>query len=119
MEAGVYWDKGDHTRIPGKMQCHYRLAFDENGIPMFYCFSNCKDFIRTVPELIYSETKVEDINTEMEDHIYDEWRYVCMESPINERRDARTKLYEGTDGLHDPLNMIPAQLGRYDFFKYM
>lgn len=119
MEAGVYWEKGDHTRIPGKMQCHYRLAFDENGIPMFYCFSNCKDFIRTVPELIYSETKVEDINTEMEDHIYDEWRYVCMESPINERRDARAKLYEGTDGLHDPLNMIPAQLGRYDFFKYM
>lgn len=31
---GVYFDKGDHERLPGWMQCHYRLAFDKNGFPM-------------------------------------------------------------------------------------
>lgn len=81
----VYWEPGDHTRIAGKMQCHYRLAFDEHGVPMFYVFSDCTDFIRTIPTLIYDERKVEDINTEQEDHIYDEWRYVMMENPISAR----------------------------------
>lgn len=78
----VWFDKGDHARIPGWMQCHYRLSFDENGIPMFYCFSNCKSFIRTIPQLKYDETKVEDIDTDLEDHIADEWRYICMSRPI-------------------------------------
>ena len=116
---GVWWDKGDNTRIAGKMQCHYRLAFDENGIPMFYTFSNCKDFIRCIPELVYSETHVEDIDTEMEDHNYDEWRYVMQESPINERFNHLDKKYVGTDGKFDPLDMIPPTLGKYDFIKYM
>lgn len=42
---GVYWEPGDNTRIAGKMQYHYRLAFDKEGIPMFYTFSTCKHFI--------------------------------------------------------------------------
>ena len=50
------------------MQCHYRLAFDDDGLPMFYVFNTCKHFIRTIPSLMYSETQVEDIDTKMEDH---------------------------------------------------
>ena len=65
---GIYFDKADNTRLAGKMQCHYRLSFDENGIPMFYVFNTCKHFIRTIPQLLYDEKKVEDIDTEMEDH---------------------------------------------------
>ena len=82
---GVFWDGGDNTRIPGKMQFHYRLAFDEEGRPMLQVFSTCRHFIRTIPSLVYDETRVEDINTEMEDHIYDECRYVLMENPISPR----------------------------------
>ncbi len=44
---------------------------------------------------------------------------ICMHGVTYKRAADMSKLYEGTDGLHDPLNMIPAQLGRYDFFKYM
>ena len=80
---GVYFEKGDNTRIAGKMQLHNRFAFDENGIPMLYVFNTCKHFIRTVPALVYSQTDVEDIDTATEDHIYDECRYVCMANPIN------------------------------------
>ena len=97
----VYWSGGDNTRIAGKMQYHYRLAFDENGYPMFYCFNTCKHFIRTIPNLVYSEKNVEDINTDMEDHIYDECRYVLMENPISPRQNFKRPL----PSQGDPLNL--------------
>lgn len=81
----VYFDKGDNSRLDGKMQVHNRLAFDDNGIPMLYVFNTCRHFIRTVPNLVYDEKDVEDIDTDGEDHIYDELRYVCMENPIAPR----------------------------------
>lgn len=96
----VYWDKGDNTRIAGKMQYHYRLAFDEEGECMFQVFNTCKHFIRTFPSLVYDETNVEDIDTEQEDHIYDECRYVLMENPITPRQTTERKLPKS-----DPLNL--------------
>ena len=78
----VYFERGDHARIDGKMQVHHRLAFDERGLPMLYVFSTCRHFIRTVPALVYDETDVEDVDTDGEDHAYDELRYVCMANPI-------------------------------------
>lgn len=85
----VYFSKGDHERLAGWMQMHYRLAFDDNGYPMMYVFKNCRGFIRTIPQLMYDEHKVEDIDTDGEDHIADETRYVCMSRPITPRM-ART-----------------------------
>ena len=94
----IYFEKGDNTRIAGKMQLHNRLVFDDIGIPMLYIFSTCKHFIRTFPELIYDETDVEDIDTDGEDHIYDECRYVAMVHPINPpKREAKIKPYNPLD----------------------
>ena len=78
----VYFTPGDHSRLPGKMQLHYRLRFDENGFPLFYVFNTCRNFIRTVPALTYGSRDPEDINTACEDHIYDMTRYVLMENPV-------------------------------------
>lgn len=83
---GVYWDKGDNTRIAGKMQLHYRFAFDDKGYPLFYVFKTCRNFIRTIPMLVYSDIDVEDVNTASEDHIYDECRYVCMANPVASKK---------------------------------
>ena len=80
---GVYFSKGDHKRIPGWLQVHYRFQFDEGGFPMMYVFSNCKAFIRTIPTLQYSQNKPEDLDTDGEDHVADEVRYFCMTRPIN------------------------------------
>ena len=99
-KEGVYFRPADHERIPGKMQCHYRLSFDANGFPRFYVFDTCRDFIRTIPTLVYDETHVEDINTKQEDHIYDEWRYVLMANPMTAPRPV-----EKEKPLFDPLNM--------------
>ena len=92
----VYFSPGDHKRIPGLMQCHYYLAFDDNGYPMFYVFKNCKHFIRTIPLLQYDEHKVEDIDTSQEDHIYDSWRYFLMSRPIKPRKAAAPDKYNET-----------------------
>ena len=89
----VWFSKGDNKRIPGWMQVHYRLAFDENGFPMMYIFSNCKAFIRTMPLLQYDENKVEDLDTDGEDHIADETRYFCMARPIKPRMAAKPDPY--------------------------
>ena len=91
--------RGDNTRLAGKMQYHYRFAFDKEGYAMFYVFNTCKHFIRTIPNLVYDDVKVEDINTAQEDHIYDECRYVFMEHPINPRRSVLQ-----APSLEDPLD---------------
>jgi hypothetical protein len=79
---GVYFSPGDHNRLPGKAQFHERLRSDEEGRPKMQVFKTCVDFIRTIPSLPYSLTKVEDIDSDAEDHIYDEARYFFMENPL-------------------------------------
>ena len=76
---GIFFERGDYRRIAGKMQVQHRLAFVQNGAPGLTVFSTCRHFIRTVPALVYDPVNVEDVNTAMEDHIYDEMRYVVME----------------------------------------
>lgn len=98
---GVYFTPGDNKRIPGWMQIHYRMAFDENGYPMMYVFNNCKGFIRTIPTLLYDEHKVEDLDTEGEDHVADETRYFCMARPIKPRQAAIPDEYA-----NNPLNLF-------------
>lgn len=78
----IYFTPGDNQRIPGWMQVHYRLQFDEDGYPRMYVFSNCTAFIRTMPLMMYSETQVEDLDTKLEDHVADEVRYMCMSRPV-------------------------------------
>ena len=101
MEHSVYFQKGDHERIAGWMQCHYYLAFDEGGFPMFYVFKNCKNFIRTIPLLQYDEHKPEDVDTDGEDHIADAWRYFLMSRPIKPRIPKKPDDFES-----NPLNMF-------------
>lgn len=97
----VYFEKGNNDRIPGWMQCHYRLAFDGNGYPMMYVFSTCRAFIRTVPLLRYDDHVAEDLDSTMEDHAADEWRYFCMLNPMKPRTAAEQQII-----LCDPLNQI-------------
>ena len=92
----VFFTPGDNKRIPGWMQVHYRFAFDENGYPMMYIFSNCKAFIRTIPLLQYDEHKPEDLDTDGEDHVADEVRYFCMSRPIKPREAVKPDRYNET-----------------------
>ena len=104
LKYGINFVPGDNKRIPGWMQCHYRLAFDKDGYPMMYVFKNCKAFIRTIPLLMFSETKPEDLDTDGEDHVADEWRYFCMTRPIKPRETVEERVCED-----DPLDMLKDQ----------
>lgn len=97
----VVFQKGDHNRVPGKMQVHYHLAFDEEGYPLMQIFNTCKHLIRTLPNLTYDESNVEDINSDLEDHAYDAIRYALMENPITPRMHHKPE--ETVED--DPLNM--------------
>lgn len=109
----VYWNPGDNHRIAGKMQYHYRMAFNADGLPMFYVFDTCKDFIRTIPQLVYDEKNVEDIDTTQEDHIYDECRYFLMEHRIALRENAKRPV-----PMDDPLDLHkPERRKAYKFIR--
>lgn len=76
----VMWRKADNQRINGWDQMRQRfIGYDDQ--PMIYCFSTCVDSIRTIPLLQHDENKPEDIDTDMEDHAADDWRYACMSRP--------------------------------------
>ena len=95
-KPGVYFRPGENNRLSGKMEMHERLRFDGSGRPGLYVFDTCRDFIRTIPALPYSLTKVEDVDSDAEDHAYDEARYFLMARPIRpkESRSAPAKTYD-------------------------
>lgn len=64
----LWFEPGNNNRIQGWMQVRERLKFDANGRAMMYFFSNCEAIIRTMPLMMFDEHKVEDLDTEMEDH---------------------------------------------------
>ena len=103
MQQGITFYKGDHKRIPGWMQCHYRLQFDEEGYPRMYVLDSCKDFIRTIPSLVHDEHEPEDLDSNGEDHAADEWRYLCMTMPIEPHKAEDP--YKPAYGV-DPLNQF-------------
>lgn len=98
---GIYFSPGDNARIPGWMQMHYRMQFDDNGYARMYIFEGCNAFTRTIPLLMYSQTKPEDLDTDMEDHVADEVRYMCMSRPIKPVTTKKEELVYG-----DPLNQF-------------
>ena len=93
LRHGISFVPGENQRIPGWMQCHYRLQFDEQGYPRMYVFDNCAAFLRTVPLMQFSKSCPEDLDTSMEDHVCDEWRYACMSRPVTPlRKEEHTDL---------------------------
>jgi len=98
-KAGIHFLKADNDRLQGKMQVHKRfdierIVDDKTGEvtierPRFYCFNNCKEFWRTLPELRQDPNNPEDVDSDQEDHIYDEFRYACMFRPVKPKHQSK------------------------------
>lgn len=77
----------DNKRVPGRGamggwdQMRGRMVGDDEGLPMVVCFSTCVDSVRTIPALQHDPDKPEDLDSDMEDHAADDWRYACMSRP--------------------------------------
>lgn len=86
-QRGIMFRPADNKRVSQKGamggwdQMRARLVGDADGNPMVFCFSTCRDSIRTIPALQHDANRPEDLDTDGEDHAADEWRYACMSRP--------------------------------------
>lgn len=81
LRSGVVLRKADNSRLTGYVEMRNRIAGDEDG-PMLFVTKNCHDgFWRTLPDLVMDENHPEDVDTDQEDHCYDDTRYGCMSRP--------------------------------------
>ena len=74
--------KADNSRVIGwgrmRELLEPKLMRDGSLVAKLTVAPNCKDFIRTVPALIHDDKKVEDCNSDGEDHCADAARYGIM-----------------------------------------
>lgn len=98
MNEGVFFMKADNDRIQGKLQVHKRFKLDEEinketgevtDSANFFVFTNHKHFWRTLPEIREDAKNPDDVDTDQEDHIYDEVRYACMCKPVKPKKVER------------------------------
>jgi hypothetical protein len=81
LRNGVTLRRADNSRHAGYLEVRNRIAGDAEG-PMLYATKNCHDgFWRTLPDIVMDESDSEDVDTENEDHAYDDVRYGCMSRP--------------------------------------
>jgi hypothetical protein len=78
-EAGFRCVKANNDRKAGLQVVHdFMKQEDENGQPMLQIFNNCYQTIRTLPTLLPDQNNPEDVDSAMEDHLYDALRYGLM-----------------------------------------
>ncbi len=82
MIEGLKLIAADNDRINGLARFRQALSLAPDGKPWYQVFSTCQDTIRTIPSLLYDVSKVEDVDTDLEDHAYDRDRYYFMSRPM-------------------------------------
>lgn len=81
-DQGVVFRKANNARVDGWMRLRQYLRVNEaTGAPHLVIFENCTNLIRTLPMLVHSDTRPEDLNTKQEDHAADALRYLVMTRP--------------------------------------
>lgn len=86
---GIFFDekiskevKKPHSRKTGVDQMHDRLRVDDDGLPNLFIFSNCTNWWRTVPILPSDPLNIDDVDTEAEDHAWDDTKMVLLARPM-------------------------------------
>jgi len=83
--AGCRWEPADNkpgSRQTGlesmrkRLKSSLQFPMEDPGL---FVFDNCQHFIRTVPVLPRDERKPDDVDSDAEDHVYDESRYRCQQ----------------------------------------
>lgn len=100
----IMFRRADNRRVPQKGamggwdQMRDRLI-GEDGNPMVVCFDTCVHSIRTIPLLQHDENNIEDLNTDLEDHAADEWRYACMSRPYTKPKPEEPQPIKGLESM--------------------
>ena len=102
-DNGVSWMPANNDRKAGLEAVHNRLAIKDDGKPGLIFFSTCTSAIRTIPDLPYDKTRVDDVDTHADDHDYDMLRYGLM---------AQVPTVTGDEGISAP-DWVKSRLGVY------
>lgn len=84
-EEGIEWTRAN--KAPGSRKIGlqvFRAALSASLLGEgrgVYIMDNCKSFLATVPDIPRDEDDIEDVDTNCEDHIYDEARYMLTDDP--------------------------------------
>jgi phage terminase large subunit len=77
-----YWlrlKQGTRNRVSRVATLHNWLSLAPDGLPYLLITEDNIHTVRTLPALIYDESKVEDVDTEGEDHLYDALTYILSQ----------------------------------------
>jgi len=71
--------KGINDRKQGLMRIHELMQTTaEDERPLLLVMDHCTHWLRTVPYMTYDARDPEDVDTNLEDHAYDQTRYAVM-----------------------------------------
>lgn len=101
VRLGVPVIKADNSRISGWLRVRENLAISPDGTPYVQIFPNCKNLIRTLPNLTYkvvNDIVTDDVSDRCEDHAAEALRYGLMSRPSpNRERPAEKQNKYGYD----------------------
>lgn len=75
-QNGCFLRKGDNDRLSGKRKVDRMLNNLEDGLPGLTIFNTCPNLIKQFSQLVYDASNTEDVNSKLEDHAYDAFRYM-------------------------------------------
>lgn len=81
-DAGWKNYKAKNGRIDGWMRVREYLMPMDDGFPAVQIFDNCTNLIRTLPNMMHDDVNPEDLDTDLEDHAVDAFRYGLMTRPL-------------------------------------
>jgi Terminase large subunit, T4likevirus-type, N-terminal len=71
------------SRVQGVHEVHRRLALKADGFGGLVVFRNCKNLIRTLPQMVFSKTNPEDIDPSCEEHAVKALQYGLTRRKVN------------------------------------
>ena len=78
---GCGYTAADNDRFNGWMRCQQVLRDDAAGMPWLQVHPDCRYLIRSIPSAKSDPKNLDDVDTAMDDHALDAWRYGAMSRP--------------------------------------
>jgi hypothetical protein len=98
-QLGVAVVRAKNARISGWQNVRrYLQPNQDTGEPKLKIFSTCEHLLRTLPAMRHDKTKVEDIDTDDEDHAVDALRYLLATRPYVEINRKSKQFRQGAEG---------------------
>lgn len=91
LRAQVPMRPGDNDRMNGWARCQTLLRTDAQDVPWLTVDESCPYLKRTIPAAVSDKKNPEDVDTSIDDHALDAWRYGAMSRPHPTRLETPEK----------------------------